>query len=68
MAGASLLSEWLNRVSSRSTWKSGAKVQLNFDVMTNMRIPFLRFLVRSCSFLYFLIENLVVSYDIITRV
>jgi len=26
MAGASLLSEWLNRVSSRSTWKSAAKV------------------------------------------
>ena len=48
--------------------KDGAKVQLNFDVMTNMRSPFLRFLVRSCSFLYFLIENLVVSYDIITRV
>lgn len=28
MAGASLLSEWLNRVSSRSTWKSGAKLLL----------------------------------------
>lgn len=28
MAGASLLSEWLNRVSSRSTWNSGAKLLL----------------------------------------
>lgn len=31
MTGASLLSEWLNLVSSRSTWKSGAKVLLIFD-------------------------------------
>lgn len=32
MAGASLLSEWLNRVSSRSTWKSGAKLLLFRDM------------------------------------
>ena len=32
MAGASLLSEWLNGVSSRSTWKSGAKLLLFRDM------------------------------------
>jgi hypothetical protein len=45
MAGASLLSEWLNRVSSRSTWKSGAKVQ-KYNGTVVLSVPLLSFAIK----------------------